>query len=848
MKRIVLAITLLFRFTIILATPYEGKAIIVLKAPDEGTKGYYSYYKLTNKDYNDSLKLSLFSYNDNGLEMTETFVKEKIIEKNVKWIVNISEPHLIRLPFLRKSIYINSGDSLNINIENDRIVVTGIGVDAFQLQYSIAIHEMETPKPTTSFALISTLDQYMGWEKYLDEQERYATDLIESYRGKLPASMYEMIKSNTIRVIERQRTESFVMLSGLREKRGNGGLSISQLKAIADASLNNPLAVWLRSQSEFSANFEPWYFYQYARIQVLLKHNFDSRQDDFNTGAKREVLYYNEVKKEYKGLLRDHLLLFILVEQIIKEIGYAHPLTKVLIRDYYSQSEFAENKAWLKDFEKIAAEKYNFKDEDEIIALGFSLQNTDGQEYSHLNLKNKIALLYFWNSNCSACDSVNTVLKKVQHEFLKDSNVVFVNISTDANKQDWIKRLKKGNSSGAKTINLYTDGKGMNHSMLEDYEIKECPDLVLLGVQGEIAKHPVPDPRMDNGKKLIELLKKKQAQVNDGPYVFFDRDSVKISYINVHGVFTEKSVTKKVNTVTANTDQYPKTFTIQLKSSLQVEPTVYDKPEKQLVLSDIEGNFDAFRKLLKSNGVIDNEYNWAFGKGHLVFLGDMFDRGEQVTECLWLMYMLEEKARKAGGYVHFILGNHEIMNLSNDQRYLRDKYKHDANLLNFPYKDLYNENSELGKWLRTKNIMEKIGDILYVHGGVSRELNNLDLTIEQINGLIRPHLAERDKFKKNTKESELMLLFKGTTSPFWYRGYYKDSNQEGIIDSTLHKFGVKQIITGHTIVADTVTMHYRGRVINTDTHHADGKSEALYIDKNNYYRVNAEGVKNELSF
>ncbi|WP_315816501.1 hypothetical protein [Paraflavitalea speifideaquila] len=55
---------------------------------------------------------------------------------------------------------------------------------------------------------------------------------------------------------------------------------------------------------------------------------------------------------------------------------------------------------------------------------------------------------------------------------------------------------------------------------------------------------------------------------------------------------------------------------------------------------------------------------------------------------------------------------------------------------------LYAENSELGKWLRTKNIVEKIGNILYVHGGISRELNQLHLSVTEINQLARPYLAK----------------------------------------------------------------------------------------------------------
>ncbi len=63
----------------------------------------------------------------------------------------------------------------------------------------------------------------------------------------------------------------------------------------------------------------------------------------------------------------------------------------------------------------------------------------------------------------------------------------------------------------------------------------------------------------------------------------------------------------------------------------------------------------------------------------------MFDRGEQVTECLWLIYSLEEKAKAVGGYVHFVLGNHEIMNLQGDFRYVQEKYKITAQVMARPY-------------------------------------------------------------------------------------------------------------------------------------------------------------------
>lgn len=219
----------------------------------------------------------------------------------------------------------------------------------------------------------------------------------------------------------------------------------------------------------------------------------------------------------------------------------------------------------------------------------------------------------------------------------------------------------------------------------------------------------------------------------------------------------------------------------------------------------------------------------------------------QVTECLWLIYSLEEKAKVAGGYVHFILGNHEIMNLNGDARYLHKKYRINTSLVKLSYQKLYNEDSELGRWLRTKNIIEKIGDLLFVHGGINRELNNLNVSIDQINRLSRPYYAN-DSLAVKSSDQVVLSVYGKSTSPFWDRGYYRSSGrtEESVVDSTLAKFQVSKIVTGHTIVANQISVHYNGKVINTDTKHAKGESEALLIEGNNYYSVNGEGKREKL--
>ena len=335
----------------------------------------------------------------------------------------------------------------------------------------------------------------------------------------------------------------------------------------------------------------------------------------------------------------------------------------------------------------------------------------------------------------------------------------------------------------------------------------------------------------------------------DGPYVFYKNDKVFVNYIIRDNDNMLKTVhtdslplaQKKTIQVRVATDEPDNFFLVKLKDQLQNEETEYRRVNKQFILSDIEGNFGAFRKLLQGNGVIDQNFNWTFGNGHLVLAGDFFDRGQQVTEVLWLIYSLEEKAKEAGGYVHFILGNHEIMNLSMDLRYLHPKYVETDSLLHVSYDYLYGENSELGRWLRTKNVIEKVGDNLVMHGGISAELNQMDISVPLINKLARPFYADTTY---KYPDARLNYIF-DDPGPFWYRGYYtgKVRATEMQVDSTLEKFRVRHIITGHTIVSDTVSAWFGGKVFNTDTHHAEGKSEALLMEGTNYYRTRPSGEK-----
>lgn len=268
-------------------------------------------------------------------------------------------------------------------------------------------------------------------------------------------------------------------------------------------------------------------------------------------------------------------------------------------------------------------------------------------------------------------------------------------------------------------------------------------------------------------------------------------------------------------------------FHFRLKAEHIAEESEFKQPEKMLVISDIEGNYDALIQLLFNAGVIDKYMKWIYNDNHLVILGDAFDRGDQVIECIWLIYALEERANKKGGHVHYILGNHEIMNLNGDWRYIHPKYSSQKNSA------IYHGNHELWQWLCTKNIVEKIGTNLFVHGGISPELLQYNLSIDEMNNYARPwYRYVHEPFLDPLPFS----LLSDTNSLVWYRGYYDGTVNETTIDAILHRYASNTIITGHSIV-EKISCFFDKKVINVDTDHADGKSQALSIEGDKYYRI-----------
>lgn len=353
----------------------------------------------------------------------------------------------------------------------------------------------------------------------------------------------------------------------------------------------------------------------------------------------------------------------------------------------------------------------------------------------------------------------------------------------------------------------------------------------------------------------LPLIKKpKSITYNgvDGPYIISDSLMYNVNSQNkllVSLISREDSLLVKVNNIVKDS------FYINLISEYKTPKTVHTLPEKMVVISDIEGNFNAFSGFLISNKIVDENYNWIFGNGHLVLGGDFVDRGKNVTQVLWLIYKLEQQAKKQNGEVHFILGNHEILNFHGDHRYNRGKYIKAAQDISQlkdkkeAIKHLYSKHSEIGKWLATKNVIEKIGNYLFVHAGLSPEILDYKLNLEDINNLVH------NQFKgfKNPRTKTVTFLY-STKGPFWYRGLLKTRFQYNKIEALeleaiLKYYNSKKIVIGHTPVKN-ISTSFNGSVIMTDVHHGktkfSGKTKGLLIESKQEFIIDDNAIKTPL--
>lgn len=292
-------------------------------------------------------------------------------------------------------------------------------------------------------------------------------------------------------------------------------------------------------------------------------------------------------------------------------------------------------------------------------------------------------------------------------------------------------------------------------------------------------------------------------------------------------------------------------------------------PQRIVAIGDLHGDHDAWRAVASAARLIDARGNWSGGNATLVQIGDVVDRGPDSLKIIRDLQRLQKQARKRGGKVIAMVGNHEAMMMIGDFRYvhpgelaafvdkesaarrdrlfeanrpaieasyrrqapqmaaetIRQEWMKTVPLGRIEYQLAWQPDGELGKWVLDNPAVVRIGDSLFVHGGISATYANR--TPDDINRAVKAALSRQDE--------AVTAITNDPQGPLWYRGLVSRNDGDEAtrapvppgmtealpipqeIDLALASFKVKRLIVGHTPAREGIISGERGKLWRIDS-------------------------------
>ena len=198
-----------------------------------------------------------------------------------------------------------------------------------------------------------------------------------------------------------------------------------------------------------------------------------------------------------------------------------------------------------------------------------------------------------------------------------------------------------------------------------------------------------------------------------------------------------------------------------------------------MAIGDLHGDLDATRQALRLAGAIDENDHWIGGDLILVQTGDQLDRGDEEQAILELLDRLQDEAQAAGGAVHVLNGNHELMNARPDLRYVTEGgfedfedaviiAEEDSLLLAYDPDQrarvaAFRPGGPFALMLAERPVVLILGENVFVHGGVLPM--HLDYGLDRLNNEVRDWLLGKGEPPEFIHTSQ---------SPTWARNYSDD--------------------------------------------------------------------------
>ncbi len=308
----------------------------------------------------------------------------------------------------------------------------------------------------------------------------------------------------------------------------------------------------------------------------------------------------------------------------------------------------------------------------------------------------------------------------------------------------------------------------------------------------------------------------------------------------------------------------------------EIDSHHWDNVDRIIAIGDIHGDYDNYMETLQAAQLVNSRGKWIGGQAHLVQTGDIPDRGPDTRKIIKHIQKLAKEAKKKGGRVHSLIGNHEAMNVTGDLRYvsagefkafetrgskglvnryydlvmqdllsrdpdayasLPENYREEWDETHPPgwiehrqsWDPAWNPDGELANWVMQRQVVIQVNDLIFLHGGISGFYcqNSLQSMTDKVVSKLKAY----DPKNPGILEDDY--------GPLWYRGL----SGEGIaaapetVQAILDHNKAKHIVVGHTPTSGVIWPSYDGRIIQIDT----GIS-AAYGGFVAYLEISSEGM------
>jgi len=290
-----------------------------------------------------------------------------------------------------------------------------------------------------------------------------------------------------------------------------------------------------------------------------------------------------------------------------------------------------------------------------------------------------------------------------------------------------------------------------------------------------------------------------------------------------------------------------------LAKAKKVDDYHWSGVERVVAIGDLHGDYARYIEVMQSAGLINKSGKWSGADTHFVQTGDITDRGADSRKIIDHLVKLSKQAKKKGGYVHLLIGNHETMNVIGDLRYVspgeyaafatknsarlqtmqwdrqvewmrannpdfetmdleafRKEWEQQVPLGWVEHRQAWSLNGKYGKWVSGNAVAVQVNDTIFLHGGISAKYCKFSLQ----------SLTEQVMAAMELNDPSVVTAMNDPLGPVWYRGLAQEKEEDifsQTLDNILDRYGARRIVIGHTPTGGVVWPRFDQRVVANDS-------------------------------